>query len=85
MGRWVDGTNDLSTKRLMFQNPVNLFFYFFITLQELRVLSAQSLSEIVKKNNTWNIRRLVDESFGPATQRIILKIVRFQSSELGPN
>ena len=32
----------------------------------------------MKKNNTWNIRRLVDESFVPATQRIILKIVGFQ-------
>ena len=35
-----------------------------------------------KKNSTWNIRRLVDESFGPssidpATQSIILKIVKF--------
>ena len=27
------------------------------------------LQEIMKKNNTWNIRRLVDESFVPATQR----------------
>ena len=32
----------------------------------------------MKKNNTWNIRRLIDESFVPATQRIILKIVGFQ-------
>ena len=31
----------------------------------------------MKKNNTWNIRRLVDESFVPATQHI-LKIVGFQ-------
>ena len=31
----------------------------------------------MKKNNAWNIRRLVDESFDPASQRIILKIVRF--------
>ena len=38
------------------------------------------LQEIMKKNNTWNIRRLVDESFVPATQRIILKIVEFQNS-----
>ena len=30
-----------------------------------------------KKKNTWNIRRLVDESFIPATQRIILKIDGF--------
>ena len=35
----------------------------------------------MKKNkNSWNIRYLVDESFVPATQRIVLKIVRFQES-----
>ena len=35
----------------------------------------------MKKNNTWNIRRLVDESFVPVTQQpnvlCILKIVGF--------
>ena len=36
------------------------------------------LQEILKKDNTWNIRRLVDESFIPTIQRIILKIVGFQ-------
>ena len=36
-----------------------------------------NIQEIMKKNNTWNIRRLVLESFVPATQRIILKIVGF--------
>ena len=29
-----------------------------------------------KKDNTWNIRYLVDKSFVPGTQRMILKIVR---------
>ena len=36
----------------------------------------------MKKNNAWNIRRLVDESFVPSTQRIILKIVGFQHALL---
>jgi hypothetical protein len=27
------------------------------------------LQEIIKKNNTWNIRRLVNQSFGPSTQQ----------------
>ena len=35
------------------------------------------LHEIMKKNDTWNIRRLVDEMIVPSTQRIILKIVGF--------
>ena len=38
------------------------------------------LQEIMKKN-TWNIRRLVAESFVPSTQRIILKIVGFLVEE----
>ena len=36
----------------------------------------------MKKNNSWNIRRLVDESFVPATQCIILKIVGFLYSQI---
>ena len=32
----------------------------------------------MEKNDTWNIIRLVDETIVPATQRVILKIVRFQ-------
>ena len=35
------------------------------------------MQEIMKKNNTWNIRRLVNEMIVPSTQRIILKIVGF--------
>ena len=35
------------------------------------------LQEIMKKSNAWNIRHLVDESFIPATQGILLKIVGF--------
>ena len=31
----------------------------------------------MKKNDAWNIRRLVDELFVPVTQHIILKIVGF--------
>ena len=30
-----------------------------------------------KKNDTWNIRRLVNERIVPSTQRIILKIAGF--------
>ena len=35
------------------------------------------LQEIMKKNYTWNIRCLVDETILPTTQHIILKIVGF--------
>ena len=43
----------------------------------------KSLRNYEKKNNAWNIRRLVDESFIPSTQRIILKIVKFFMSFFG--
>ena len=39
---------------------------------------AKNFARNYEKNNAWNIRRLVDESFIPATQRIILKIVEFK-------
>ena len=35
----------------------------------------------MKRNNAWNIRRLVDESFVPSTQRIMLKIVGFLAAK----
>ena len=35
------------------------------------------LQVIMKKNSTWNIRRLVNEMIDPATQHIILMIVGF--------
>ena len=43
------------------------------------------LQEVMKKNNTWNIRHLVDESFFPATKRIKLKIVGFLNFLSKPN
>ena len=33
----------------------------------------------IYQNDTWTIRHLVDETINPATQRIILKIARFQN------
>ena len=42
---------------------------------------AENFARNYEKNNTWNIRRLVDETIVPATQHIILKIVGF----LGPS
>ena len=62
---WVDGTIVSLTKHLMFQ-----------------VLSALSPSQqptvlfSIYQNNTWTIRRLVDETIDPETQHIILKIVQ---------
>ena len=60
-----------------------VLFLFIISCK--RVLSAISSSQqptvlfSIYQNNTWTIRCSVDERIYPATQRIILKIVRFQS------
>ena len=48
------------------------FFIFFITLQKVRVLSAVNPSQqptvllSIYKDNTWTIRRFVDETINPA-------------------
>ena len=42
-----------------------LYFY-FCNLKEYKLKGF--LQEIMKQNNTLNIRRLVDELFGPSTQ-----------------
>ena len=39
------------------------------------MIFAKNFARNYEKKNTWNIRRMVNESFGPATQRIILKII----------
>ena len=78
---WIVGTNDSSTKRLMFQV---LFFFiisckilgkncfnFFYNFTKIKIKSFECAKSIrnYEKNNAWNIRRLVDESFVPSTQR----------------
>ena len=56
VGPWVAGTNDSSTKHLMFQ----ALLFFHNLLKTLKLWN---------NNNIWKIRRLVDESFVPATQQ----------------
>ena len=53
--------------------------YLLISLSKTKIKSFECPKSIknYEKNNTGNIRRLVDESFDPATQRLILKIVGF--------
>ena len=93
LGCWADGTNESSTKRLMFQvlfffmisckilckNPFNLFSYFFYKITKIKIKSFECPKSIksIKKNNTWNIRCLVNKSFVPATQRTNIVYWRF--------
>ena len=78
---WFAGTNDSSTKRLMFQvlffftisckilckNCFNLFFYRFTKM--IKSFVCPKSIRHYKRNNAWNIGRLVDESIVPADQR----------------
>ena len=66
--------------KLLCKNPFNLFFYNFTKKNVLSAISASRQPTVlfsIFQNNTWTIRRLVDEAIDPATQRIILKIVGF--------
>ena len=63
-----------------FAKIVSIYFsIFFYKFTKIKIKSFECPKSIrnYEKNNAWNIRRLVDESFVPATQRIILKIVGF--------
>ena len=67
--RLVDGTNDLSTKCL-----IDLGYSKLLIVNKLKGFFAKNFANnfarfYEKKNNTWNIRRLVDELFVPSAQR----------------
>ena len=82
LGRWVDGPNNSLTKRLMFQVLFffiisyrlralkTLYFYFCKVIKKKKIerMFAKNLQEIMKKNNTWNIRCLVNETIVPSSQ-----------------
>ena len=81
-GCWVSGTNDLSTKRLMFQAlfsfhnflqnsfPINFLIFYNLTKnwnKEFWVPYKVSIRNN-EKNNAWNIRCL-DELFSPSPSK----------------
>ena len=90
LGCLDDGTNESPTKPLMFQvlfffhnflqnslqKLFQFIFLFFYKFTKIKIKSFECPKSIrnYEKNNAWNIRHLVDESFGPSTQRIILQI-----------
>ena len=92
LGRWDDGPNELSTKRLMFQvlffllfllkffaKMLSIFFFFYdITTKKIK--SFECPKSI--KNNPWNIRRLVKDSFVPSSKQpsvIYCRLTDFKS------
>ena len=46
-------------------------FFCKVIKKLIKRIFEKNLQEIMKKNNTWNIRRLVIEMIVPSTQRII--------------
>ena len=85
LARWFDGTNDSLINRLMFQALFlfkisyrlralkTLYFNFCKIIKNTKInwndFCKEFCKKLWKKNHTWNIRRLVDESFVPANQR----------------
>ena len=51
--------------KILFKNPFNLFFYFFIKIKSFEC--PKSIKSI--KKNTWYIRLLVDISFVPLSKQ----------------
>ena len=58
--------------KILYKNVFNLFFYFFYKLTRINSFECPKSMRNYKKDNAWNIRRLVNESYVLANQRIIL-------------
>ena len=100
LARWVNGTNNSSTKRLMFQSLFflsiisyrlralkTLYFYFCNFIKKNKKIDRKDFCKEFckkswKKNNAWNIRRLVDDSFVPSSKQpsiLYCKLTDFKS------
>ena len=74
----------ITSCKILCKNRFNSFFIFFYKFTKIKIKSFECPKSIrnYKKHNAWNIRCMVDKSFVPSTQRIILKIVGFYHSFL---
>ena len=75
LARWLAATNDLSTKNR---------FNFFCNSMKIKIKSFECLKSIrnYKKNDAWNIRQLVDESFVPASHRASVLYCRLSDLDI---
>ena len=83
MGRWdkrlIDQESDVQSiifshnfLQNSLQKLLQFIFLLFYDFTKIKIKSFECLKSIrnyEKNNNAWNIRRLVDESFVPMTQR----------------
>ena len=81
LARRVNGMNDSSTKGLMFQDFFFIISYrlgqskcfIFVKIKRIvNTISAKNFARNCEKNNTWNIRHLVHESFVPVIKPPII-------------
>ena len=79
LGRWdkriVDQAFDVPSTiffmiscKILCKDPFNLFSYFFYKITKIMIF-AENYARFYEKKNTWNIRRLVDDSFVPSSKR----------------
>ena len=94
LGCLDDGTNESSTKRLVFQvlfffmiscKILCLFAYFFNKITKVKIKSFECPKSIksVKNNDTWNIRLFVDNSFVPSSKQpsiLYCRLMDFKST-----
>ena len=63
------------------QKPFQFIFLYFYNFTKVKINNFECPQPIVLfliyQNNTWTIRRLVNETIDPAIQHIILKIIGF--------
>jgi hypothetical protein len=59
------------SSKILCKNPFNLFSYFFYKITKMKAKSFECPKAIkrIKKNNTWNIRLLGDDSFVPSSKQ----------------
>ena len=57
--------------KILCKNPFNFFSYFFFKIKKIKIKSFDCPKSIksIKRNNTWNIRLLVDNSFVPSSKQ----------------
>ena len=57
--------------KILCKNPFNSFSYFFYKITKIKIKSFECPKSIksIKKDNTWNIRLLVDDLFVPSSKQ----------------
>ena len=61
------------SSKILCKNPFNLFYFFYkITKIKIKNFECPKSIKSINKNNTWNIRLLVDDSCVPSSNQPIV-------------